>query len=71
MEIKLTDFTFYETWSFIFSYPEKRLYGSCRFTAYPEQRAEGVCSASEVRKLSDVFRRMAFFDFKRKVLDQT
>ncbi len=52
-------------------YPEEGLDSSCSLTAYPEQRAEGICSASEVRKLPDILQRMTLLDLERKVLEQT
>lgn len=45
-----------------------RMY-SCRgLTPYPQQRAEGICSTPQVRKLANVLQAVSLFNFKRKIL---
>lgn len=48
---------------------EIRVNGPSGLAAYPQQGAEGVCSAAEVRELADVLQRVALFDFKREILE--
>lgn len=50
-------------------YPEIRVNGSSGLAAYSEQWTEGVRSASQMRKLSDVLQWMVALDLKWKVLE--